>query len=461
MRRVCYLSALAVLPVLFFFSCEKITDETDDNESDNNNSVYTEDESDYEWDSLNVTLVYLKGDEVDITGDGAVYSGSQVVIDTGGAYQITGELTNGQILVQADKDQTVQLILDNADISCSNGPAVFVESAERAIIILNESSDNYLADGSSYANEELNGAIFSKSDLAFSGEGTLNISANYKDGIVSKDGLIISSGSYVIDTEDDGIRGKDYLVIKDGSFSIKSGGDAIKSDNEEDGFGYIEIYTGDFKITSSGDGISAYSDLIINDGIFNINCTSSQSSGKALKAGSLLQIEYGDYTLESVDDAIHCDYDISINEGEFTINADDDGIHAENKVVIENATIAINSSVEGIEGAYITVNDGTISVKATDDGFNATKGTNSMSSDGSQLIINGGTITVNMSGNDVDALDSNGSITISAGTANLYFPTGGMNQGLDANGTITVSSSANVYLNGVRYTGSSNNHIGF
>ncbi len=455
MRRLFYLVALTAIAILIFNACERTVEQTDSTDNDNNNSVYTEDESDYEWDSLNVTLIALNDDDVEVTGTGAAYSASQIVINTGGTYQINGELTNGQILVQATEDDTVKLILDNVDITCSTGPAIYVETSRRIIIILNENSDNYLADATSYANEELNGTIYSKSDLAFSGEGTLNVTGNYKDGIVSKDGLIFSSGTYVIDAVDDGIRGKDYLVINDGTYSINSDGDAIKSDNEEDGFGYILINTGTFTISSSGDGISAYSDLIIYDGMFDINCYSSRSSAKALKAGDLLQIEYGSFTLESVDDALHSNYDISINEGDFSIDSDDDGIHAENEIVIENATITINSSLEGIEAAYITVNDGTINVKANDDGFNATKGTGAASDDGSQLIVNGGTITVNMSGNDVDAMDSNGDITINGGIVNLNLPTSGMSEALDANGTITIGNDATVYENGEIYTGSS------
>ena len=455
MRRLFYLITWASLAVIIFNACERIVEEEDSSDNDNNNSVYSEDESDYEWDSLNTTLIALNGSDVEITGKGATYSSSQVVIDTGGTYQITGELTNGQIHVLATETDTIKLILDNVDITNKNGPAVYVESAGRAIIILNDNSDNYLEDGSTYSNEELNGTIYSKSDLAFSGEGALKVTGNYKDGIVSKDGLILSSGSYVIDVVDDGIRGKDYLVINDGTYSIISGGDAIKSDNENDGLGYIQINSGDFSITASDDGISAFSDLLIYNGTFDITCTA-----KALKAGSLIQIEDGDFTLESIDDAIHSNYDISINEGDFSINTDDDGIHTENDLVIENATITINSSVEGIEGGYITVNGGTIIVKATDDGFNATQGTETMGDDGSQLTVNGGTITVTVSGGDVDAMDSNGDITITGGTVNLYHPTQGPCEGLDANGTITVGSGATVYDNGEQYTGSSSSNSG-
>ncbi len=448
--------AWATFVLFLSFACERNVYETENStDDDDQNSSYTEDDSDYVWDSLNVTLIVLNGDAVEITGNGATYSGSQVVIDTAGTYQLTGALTDGQILVQAPETDTVKLILDNVDIAFSSGPAVYVESAARAILILNDSSENYLADASYYADEELNGTLYAKSDLAISGaNGVLNVSGNYKDGIVGKDGLILASGTYVIDAEDDGIRGKDYLVINGGSYTINSGGDAIKSDNENAGYGYILIRTGSFNISSSSDGIAAYSDLSINDGDFVINCSTSLTSAKGLKAGEELEIETGTFELNCVDDAIHSNGNIYMNEGDFSIDSDDDGIHADNELLVENATITINSSLEGIEAGYITINGGTIDVSASDDGFNATQGTNSMQNDGSELNVTGGTITVTVSGNDVDAFDSNGDITITGGIVYLYTPTSGMSEALDANGTITVGDEATVYENGELYTGS-------
>ena len=444
---------IALFSILIVFSCEREVVEPDETETPDENSVYVEEDIDATWDSINATKIELLGSEVEITGEGALFENGQITISKGGEFYITGSLTSGKIKIAENDQNTIKLILDNVSLKSNDNACIYAETAKNVIIVLDSGSVNTLADNNAYSSEEQNAVIFSKTDLAIVGEGKLIVQANYKDGIASKDGLVIVSGNYEIKAVDDGIRGKDYLVIQEGTFTVNSSGDAIKSDNEDTGFGNITITKGIFDITTNGDGISAFTNLQINNGTFDINCSASSSSAKALKAGKLLQIEQGTFTLEGVDDALHSDYDISIVAGNFIINTKDDGIHAEHNLVIDNATITINSSVEGIEAGYITVNGGTIKVKATDDGFNATQGREVMSNDGSQLTINGGAITVNMSGNDVDAMDSNGNITINGGTANLYVPTGsGQSEGLDANGTITIKSGVTVYVNGKAYT---------
>lgn len=457
------INILAFLSLSLVLSCERNVVEPDETDIPDENSVYIEEDIVATWDSTNATKIELRGNEVEITGEGALFEGGQITISKGGEFHITGDLTNGKIKIAANEQNTVKLILDNVSLTSDDNACIYAETARNVIIVLNNESVNSLTDNSAYTSDEQNAVIFSRTDLALIGDGKLTIQANYKDGITSKDGLAIVSGNYEIEAIDDGIRGKDYLVVKDGTYTIHSGGDAIKSDNEDEGFGNIFITTGVFNITANADGIAAQSTLKIADGIFNINTSAGGNdiSTKALKAGDLLYIEYGVFMLESVDDAVHSDYDILIVEGDFTIDTDDDGIHAEHDLVIENAAITINSSLEGIEGGYITVYDGTIDIKATDDGFNATQGREVMSDDGSQLTVKGGTITVNMSGRDVDAMDSNGDITITGGTVNLYFPTSGPSEALDANGKITIGSSASVYENGEVYTGSRGGPGGF
>lgn len=48
------------------------------------------------------------------------------------------------------------------------------------------------------------------------------MAGNYNDGIASKDGLIIASGTVIENAVDDGIRGKDYLLVKDGAITVNA-----------------------------------------------------------------------------------------------------------------------------------------------------------------------------------------------------------------------------------------------
>lgn len=365
-------------------------------------SEYGEEDSDYIWDESDVIYITLS-DNSTTSASGVSVSGDTITITSAGIYSFSGTLSEGQIIVNAADDDVVKLLFNGINIHYSANAPVYVLEAEKVIINLVEDTENFVSDGSTYSGfDDPNACIYSKTDLTIFGKGVLTVTANYNDGITSKDGLLIKGGVINVDAMDDAIRGKDYLIISDADITIEAGGDGLLSDNEE---GYIKIESGEFNITAD-------------------------------------------------DDAIHAKYAVTINGGVFTIDANDDGIQGVNEVILENTTIIINSSSEGIEGGNITVQSGIISVTATDDGFNATQGTEVGSDDGSQLIVNDGTITVNMSGYDVDAMDSNGDITINGGTINLNIPTIGPASALDANGTITIHDDAEVYENGEVYTNS-------
>ena len=154
-------------------------------------------------------------------------------ITESGTYHLTGTLEDGLISIDAGTGK-VRLILDNVTIKDSAGPAIACYAADDLVIEL--VGENYLEDGTRYDSsfdEDVTGAIYSKSDLTFQGEGSLKLTANYQDGIVSKDDLKFNDGTYSIVSADDGIRGKDSVYIVTGNFEIKSTADAIKSTNED------------------------------------------------------------------------------------------------------------------------------------------------------------------------------------------------------------------------------------
>ena len=275
-------------------------------------------------------------------------------ITSGGSYTISVDC--GGITINTN--DAVELRLDGATITNSNGPAIYVESAKSVSIVL--IGENKIV---STTTSDLDGAIYSKDDLILSGDGSLDIESNY-DGIVSKDTLVINSGTYTIKVDDDGIRGKDNVAIVSGTFTIDVSGDGIKSTNEEEsGKGYVAIDGGSFTINSVGDSISATTNLVINDGTFNIKTTgnTNSNSSKGLKAGTLVEISSGTYTLNNTDDSIHSDGNILINGGSFTIDTDDDGIHTDGMLEVNDGVFSINGH-EGLEGTYIKVKGKTIHI---------------------------------------------------------------------------------------------------
>ncbi len=433
---------LALIIILFLGACERDIDSDSESGSsssssssssdddDDNYSEYYEEDTDYEWDSSDVTTVVFNDNTAEITGEGATFEDGILTVSSEGNYLFQGDLSDGEILVSTDNESLVKLILDNVSVTCSDNPAIFIEKSLRSIIILNDNTSNTVTDGSSYTDEDANAVIFSKSDLRLAGTGSITVNANYKDGITSKDGLVINSGIYTVNAADDGIRGKDYLVINNGTFTIDSEGDAIKSDNENSACGYVKINDADFEIVSYADGIYAYNDLTIVDGTYSITCKGSVNSSKALKAGSTVTVENGEFTISSTDDAIHSDKNVLISDGSFIISSSDDGLHADKELQIDNGTIEITKSYEGLEGATITINGGEITLTSSDDGVNAA------GSSSNYLYINGGTIIVYASG---DGLDMNGSGVMTDGTVLVHGPTSSGNGALDYDGSFKVN----------------------
>lgn len=445
------ISILIILLIAIYFITKSLTNDSANinTTQDIDISINTDDgDEDVDWDSL--SEYKLTNDNLNITEPGN--------------YTLTGDITK-TVTINVVGD--VKIVLDNVNIKPTNGSGIIVEQADNVLIYLNDGTTNTIIDNNTYSydDSDIDGAIYSKDDLIFDGTGTLNITANYKDGIVSKDDLKIINGIYNITSNDDGIRGKDSVYIQNGNFNINSSGDGIKSTNDTDTEkGYILIENGIFEITSELDGIQAETKLVIANGTFNIttgggssnsstssnnwgkwgrrptnNTTYTTSSAKGLKASSNLVIIAGRFIFNTSDDAIHSNNYVGITNGDITIISGDDGIHADTKLIIDGGDINITKSYEGIESTAITINNGTINVIASDDGINIAGGNdnsamnrpgeNTYSNNSDNILtINNGKVVVNAIG---DGIDVNGSTYIYGGEIYVEGPTDNGNGTLD------------------------------
>lgn len=402
----------------------------------------------YYWDESDITPIVLNNNSITVSGEGATASGSILTITSAGTYSISGTLSDGQIIVDSDDDEIVRLILNGVDIYCSNNAPIYVQSAEKTMIVLANETNNSISDGTSYisSEEDANAAIYSADDLIIYGNGSLVVDANYNDGITSKDGLIIASGSITVNAKDDGIRGKDYLAIYSGDISINAEGDGLKSDNDEDAAkGYISVSGENINITSANDAIQAYTNVTIYDGEITLksgggstNTAANNESAKGIKADGSIIINNGKINIDAADDAIHSNIDIDIYDGIINIASAEDAIHAENDLLIDNGIIEITNSYEGLESTKggITINDGEIYITSNDDGINVAAGDDSDENKNTSstyiLTINDGYIVINASG---DGIDSNGDVTINNGTIIVSGASAGSNSALDCDGT--------------------------
>lgn len=240
------------------------------------------------YDESNSAVITLNGTSAECDSDAVEISDSTVTIQDEGTYIITGNLSDGMIIVDAEKTDKVQLVLDGVTINSESSAPIYVKQADKVFITTVSDTTNTLSNSGTFTaidDNNIDAVIFSKEDLTLNGSGSLVITSPAGHGVVSKDALKVASGTYQIDCASSGLNGKDEICIADGTFTITSGKDGIHSeneDNEEDGFIYIA--GGTFTISAEGDGISAASILQVDDGTFDI--TAGGGSENAEKKSS-------------------------------------------------------------------------------------------------------------------------------------------------------------------------------
>lgn len=495
---------------------------------------------DYEttYDESQCAVITLSGSTASCTSDAVTIDGGTITIKDEGTYILRGTLDDGMIIVNAGDNDKTQLVLDGVDITSSESAPIYVYEADKVFITLAEGSENTLTNSGTFTaidENDIDSVIFSKSDLTLNGNGSLTISSPAGHGVVSKDELTITGGTYDITCASSGFNANDNVCIDGGAYTIASGKDGIHCENSEDtSLGFVYIEKGTFDITAEGDGISASGYMKINDGTYNIlagggsvNGTSQSSdswgdmpggggmqpggggdmpggggdmpggggggmgpgggggmrsaetvdvtvegldtvvdntasstmttettdestSMKGIKSDGILYINGGTFAIDSADDGVHSNTSIVMTEGVFEIATGDDGFHAEEELNISGGTITITESYEGLEALNVVISGGDIDLVASDDGINAAGGTDQSgfggrddgtfggfgdmgqggmgSNIGGSIVISGGTINIQASG---DGIDSNGTLDITGGTTTVCGPTNGDTAVLD------------------------------
>ena len=375
------------------------------------------------YDESECTVITLTGDSAKVSGEGATVKGSTVTINAEGEYLISGKLDNGCLIIDADSKDKIRLILNGAEISSKTCAAVSVRQADKVFITLAKGSENTLSNAAgSKSEDEADAVIFSKDDLTINGEGKLTVTANTGHGIVSKDDLVITGGSFTLTTGDGSANastGKGGKINRDWGNWGGRGGRRTPSGGS----------SADTSKTPAGSG-------------------SESSSAKGLKSDSSIAVNNGSITIDSSDDAIHSDGQVTVADGSIAITSGDDGIHAGSSLQISGGTVNVSKSYEGLEGMTIDISGGDVSVTASDDGLNAAGGNDGSSvngrpgqnqfaaQEGVYIRISGGKVTVNASG---DGIDSNGDVTVSGGETYVSGSTCNGNAALDYNGEATVT----------------------
>lgn len=316
-----------------FDSFSKTTTETSSESSSsateitylNADDMFTDRDKEVGYDEDTPTAITLSDDASSCDSSSVSISDNTITITDEGTYLLTGSLSDGQVIVDAD-DKKVQLVLDSVNINCDTSAALYVKAADKVFVTLASDSENTLSNTNDFVaidDNNIDAVIFSKDDLTLNGSGTLTVTAKYGHGIVSKDDLVITSGTYQITAAKHALSGQDSVRIADGILTLNAGTDGIHSENtDDDTKGFIYIANGDISITADSDGFDAEETL-------------------------------------------------QVDGGNIEVAAGDDGLHADGDLIITDGTINVTKSYEGLEGMTVTVEDGDISVVSSDDGINA------------------------------------------------------------------------------------------
>ena len=301
-----------------------------------------------------------------------------VMITEGGTYTLTGTLSGWPVIVEASKEEKVELVLSGAVINNPHGAAINCREAKDLIITLAEGTVNALTGDKPEPfddpdKEEPSAALFSKADLIIRGTGSLEVYGNWKHGIASKDDLRVEEGTLTVRSASDAVRGKDSVEIEGGTLLLEAGKDGISATNSQEADrGYVQISGGIVTVHAAGDGIQAETDLIILGGTFDITTdgvpSGSSNSQRGLKAGCSITLGGGSLRLDTQGDAVHADMNVTIAGGEIVAISGGDTLDANGDILVKGGKLRLTSPAEPPTKGALMCDQG-ITITGGDIGF--------------------------------------------------------------------------------------------
>ena len=337
--------------------------------------------------------------KITLSGKTAACNSSNVQIEDGvvtikaaGVYVLSGTFTDGTIVVDAGDDDKVQLILDGVSITAADYAAIYAKNADKVFVTLAEGAGNSLTVSGDYVQTDDNNVdavIFAKCDLTLNGTGSLTVKDNTGHGIVSKDDLVVTGGTYTIYSQDHCLNGKDSVRIADGTFNLSCDEDGIHAGNDDQQDGYVYIEGGDINISVGDDAIHAEGLLIITGGDIDVS-----KSCEGVEGDKIL-----------------------VTGGDIDVISSDDGFNA------AGGSSGSGDNHDGFGGSSGSGDN--------HDGFGGGPGMGGVYMDADSdayIFITGGTININANG---DGIDSNGCIGITGGSVYVLGPSDNGNGAMD------------------------------
>ena len=248
---------------------------------------------------------YGAGDEDDGHSEEEASEHTVITITKAGTYRVSGTLSKGQIAIDLGEDSrddesaVVNLILDNADITCTVSSAIVVynayecgsddtETATKDIDTTNAGVHIILADDSENTVTGSHVAKIYKEGTTQEDVDAGNAKKQWKfdaaiESLVSIafDAEEEGTGSLAVNSDNEGIETYLHLTVNGGNITINSFDDGINAN--EDGVSVITINGGVVTVNAGagqeGDGIDSNGWIVINDGfiVTAANATSPDS----------------------------------------------------------------------------------------------------------------------------------------------------------------------------------------
>ena len=224
--------------------------------------VAAEEEVNYVPDTSDTNIYFITNDTL---SNGALADGE---------YTFAVNSNYKQIYVNAP-DKVIIVELGGVTIENSSNSPIFVQDCDKLELSAKKNTVNNIKDTRATYTEDVagqgKGAIYVENgDLKLKGTGTLNITANYLNGIHGKDDVKIQKQTLNVTAVNHGIRGNDSVEIVSGNINISCGGDGLHSENSDisskgNQKGNVTISGGTVTINSWGDAIQAAYDAVIEE----------------------------------------------------------------------------------------------------------------------------------------------------------------------------------------------------
>lgn len=260
-------------------------------------------------------------------------------------FVLQGESTHGSLYYGGPLK--CRFYLNGLNLTSDQGAAIDIKCGKRVDLILNEGTENFLADA---AGGDQKAALYCKGHLEVSGGGALTVSGNAKHGIATKEYMEIkkSTGSITVNKAvSDAMHIGQYFLMDGGTVTLSKqkgdglqveiltdvteSGDTIPDPDKEDN-GQLFIRGGLLTITAEEDltrGIKAPLDMTVSGGTVRVEARGDGSKGISVTRNmlinqetdnTLIQVYVTGDTYEYDDDDE--EYNVGIRvKGDLTINA--------------------------------------------------------------------------------------------------------------------------------------------